>query len=68
MGSGQISRLPFSFARRHHVVLESGTLHGTPPILYYLKPVEVPILAEVQRVARTTLTLVCLEKDAFERS
>tara|TARA_Y100001960_G_C14781819_1_gene887427 strand:- start:4325 stop:5815 length:1491 start_codon:yes stop_codon:yes gene_type:complete len=59
-----IRRLPFSFANRFKMVLEPSE-HGV--VLYYIAPLSVPALLEVQRVAGQNITLEELTKEAFEQ-
>ncbi|PSW03379.1 type II secretion system ATPase GspE [Photobacterium lipolyticum] len=56
-------RLPFSFARRHRVVLEAGE-QGL--ILFYCGQLSAVVLAEVRRVAGGNFTPVELAEKAFE--
>ncbi len=56
-------RLPFSFANRFKLVLESREV-GL--VLYYVAPVAMPALIEVKRVCRQPFTLQELSKEAFD--
>ncbi|KGY10825.1 general secretion pathway protein GspE [Vibrio tubiashii] len=56
-------RLPFSFANRFKLVLESSEV-GL--VLYYVAPVAMPALIEVKRVCRQPFTLQELSKEAFD--
>nr|WP_156137184.1 type II secretion system ATPase GspE [Vibrio caribbeanicus] len=58
-----VRRLPFSFANRFKLVLEPSERGA---ILYYIAPLAVPALLEVQRVAGQNITLEELTKEAFE--
>lgn len=62
-----VARLPFGFARRHHVVLENSTQRSESPSLYYVEPLAMTILAEVQRVTRVPFNLVAIEQADFEQ-
>ncbi|NAW87379.1 type II secretion system ATPase GspE [Photobacterium halotolerans] len=57
-------RLPFSFAKRHKVVLETGE-HGR--VLYHNGPLKAVVLAEVRRVSGRSFRVEALEPDAFEQ-
>ncbi|MEF1288345.1 type II secretion system ATPase GspE [Vibrio sp. M260118] len=56
-------RLPFSFANRFKLVLESSE---AGLVLYYVAPVAMPALIEVKRVCRQPFTLQELSKEAFD--
>ncbi|MEF1172306.1 type II secretion system ATPase GspE [Vibrio sp. 16] len=58
-----VRRLPFSFANRFKLVLEPSERGA---VLYYIAPLAVPALLEVQRVAGQNITLEELTKEAFE--
>lgn len=62
-----VGRLPFGFARRHHVVLENSPQRTEQPQLYYVESIPMPILAEVQRVVKVPFSLVAVEHDIFEK-
>ncbi|WP_159739393.1 type II secretion system ATPase GspE [Vibrio atypicus] len=59
-----VRRLPFSFANRFKLVLEPAE-QGS--VLYYIAPLAVPALLEVQRVAGQNVSLQELSKEAFEQ-
>ncbi|WP_375752153.1 type II secretion system ATPase GspE [Vibrio sp. HN007] len=58
-------RLPFSFAKRHQVVLEYPE-GADEPVLYFVAPLRMSALAETKRVLRRSFTPVEVDKDAFE--
>jgi general secretion pathway protein E len=58
-------RLPFSFARRHGVVL---VVEGGAPCLAYRLGAELVVLAEAQRFVGTQLPLQALSPEAFEQA
>ncbi|WP_413285438.1 type II secretion system ATPase GspE [Vibrio sp. MA40-2] len=62
-----IERLPFGFAKRHHVVLENNSQSSEQPNLYYVEPLAINTLMEVQRVTRTLFNLLPTTQDEFER-
>lgn len=62
-----VGRLPFGFARRHHVVLENSPQRTEAPQLYYVQSISMPILAEVQRVVKVPLSLVSVDHETFEK-
>ncbi|MGY0218946.1 type II secretion system ATPase GspE [Endozoicomonadaceae bacterium StTr2] len=55
-------RLPFSFAKRHRVIL---ALEGETPTLFYLGGLEPLVAAEVRRVAAVPLAYRSLNEDDF---
>lgn len=59
-----VRRLPFSFANRFKLVLEPSEQGA---VLYYIAPLTVPALLEVQRVAGQNIILEELTKEAFEQ-
>ncbi|HBX55190.1 type II secretion system ATPase GspE [Pseudomonas sp. UBA2684] len=60
-----LRRLPFSFAKRHGVVL---LIDATPPCLAHRPAVELVALAEAQRFAGRQLPLRALTGEAFEQA
>ncbi len=56
-------RLPFSFANRFKLVLETNQ---EQLVLYYVAPLAVEALLEVRRVAAESFTLVEIDREAFE--
>jgi general secretion pathway protein E len=62
-----VERLPFGFAKRHHVVLEGSTQRTEQANLYYVEPLPIAVLTEVQRVAKVSFDLVALSSDGFEQ-
>jgi general secretion pathway protein E len=62
-------RLPFSFAKRHRVVLdydeERGVVDPTLTLLY-VEPLAISTLVEVRRVLNTAFTPVATDIDTFE--
>ncbi|EGA70847.1 general secretion pathway protein E [Vibrio sinaloensis DSM 21326] len=58
-----VRRLPFSFANRFKLVLEASEQEV---VLYYIAPLSMPALLEVQRVAGQNICLHELSKEAFE--
>nr|WP_282178010.1 type II secretion system ATPase GspE [Vibrio nereis] len=57
-------RLPFGFANRFNLVLEPSE-NGV--VLYYVAPLSVPALLEVQRTIGTKFELMEISKSAFEK-
>lgn len=69
MATGLPVRLPFSFAKRHRVVLDYGEERGAAepvPTLFYVEPLAMSTLAEVRRVLSSTFTPVATDIDTFE--
>jgi general secretion pathway protein E len=60
-----LRRLPFSFAKRHGVVL---LIEADPPCLAHRATVELVALAEVQRFAGRRLPMRALTDEAFEQA
>ncbi|MDG2840242.1 type II secretion system protein GspE, partial [Vibrio parahaemolyticus] len=59
-------RLPFSFANRFKLVLE--TEHPErPPILYYVEPLNPAALVEVRRVLKKSFVPQPIDKEAFDK-
>jgi general secretion pathway protein E len=63
---GQIKRLPFSFAKRHGVLVKAITDQGA--IIQYLPGVRSEILAEVQRHLRLPVAFQVIDKTDFDRT
>lgn len=66
--SGMVSylpRLPFSFAKRHQVVLEHQQ-QGEASLLFYVEPLLMETLAEVQRVTDVAFNPVVTSVEGFE--
>ncbi len=61
-----VSRLPFGFAKRHSTVLESGE-QGETPTLYYVAPLSISVLAEVQRVTTAKFSVESIDTESFEK-
>ncbi len=61
-----LSRLPFSFAKRHQVVLDIDRDISDTAVLYYVEPLSMTILSEVQRVFNFRFKLVATSVDQFE--
>ncbi|KJY84093.1 general secretion pathway protein GspE [Vibrio galatheae] len=61
--SPSFKRLPFSFANRFKLVLETT---DTGLTLYYVEPISVQALVEVKRVCGQAFTLQALSKEAFD--
>ncbi|KOO10165.1 general secretion pathway protein GspE, partial [Vibrio xuii] len=57
-------RLPFGFANRFNLVLEPSE-NGV--VLYYVAPLSMPALLEVQRTIGTKFELMEISKSAFEK-
>lgn len=62
-----VSRLPFSFARRHQVVLENSVERNEEATLYYVAPIALAVLTEIQRVSQARFVLQELEQESFEQ-
>jgi len=62
-----VARLPFGFARRHHVVLEYSSQRSELPNLYYVDPIAMATLVEVQRVTDVPFHLAPIQQDKFEQ-
>jgi len=61
-----LRRLPFSFANRFKLVLE--TEHPErPPVLYYVEPLSAAALVEVRRVLKHAFVPQPLDKEAFDK-
>ncbi len=70
------SRLPFGFAKRHNVVLENmvqdSTVsengeRGDVSKLYYVAPLSIAVLAEVQRTTNARFIVEPIDKESFEK-
>ncbi|MUL09770.1 type II secretion system ATPase GspE [Aliivibrio fischeri] len=61
--SNAVLRLPFSFAKRHSVVIESS-VNGW--VLYYVSPPSSMVLCEIRRVCQSSFSLIQLTKDEFD--
>ncbi|MUJ25786.1 type II secretion system ATPase GspE [Aliivibrio fischeri] len=61
--SNAVLRLPFSFAKRHSVVIESS-VNGWA--LYYVSPPSSMVLCEIRRVCQSSFSLIQLTKDEFD--
>ncbi len=62
-------RLPFSFAKRHRVVLDyddGRCVTESSPVLFYVPPLAMPTLTEVNRVLDGTFIPVETDLDTFE--
>ncbi|MUK94444.1 type II secretion system protein GspE [Aliivibrio fischeri] len=61
--SNAVLRLPFSFAKRHSVVIESS-VNGW--VLYYVSAPSSMVLCEIRRVCQSGFSLLQLTKDEFD--
>ncbi|WED21926.1 type II secretion system ATPase GspE [Vibrio sp. JC009] len=59
-------RLPFSFAKRHQVVLDYSDNRSERPVLYYVAPLNMATLAEVKRVVRASFSPLETSHEEFE--
>ncbi len=64
--SGNYIQLPFTFANRHKVAMESAEHPEQVPTLYYVAPLNLATLTEVRRVSQGKFTPVELSLDAFD--
>jgi len=64
--SGSYIRLPFAFANRHKVAMESPEQAEQMPKLYYVAPLNLATLTEVRRVSQGAFHPVELSSDAFD--
>ncbi|MDV7104147.1 type II secretion system ATPase GspE [Vibrio sp. TH_r3] len=62
-----VERLPFGFAKRHRVVIENNRQSSEQPNLYYVEPLDINTLMEVQRVTLMPFNLLPTTQDEFER-
>lgn len=62
-----LSRLPFSFAKRHQLVLEYNEKEAQPLTLFYVEPLAVTTLSEVQRVTLQPFVPVAISLEEFEK-
>ncbi|MDN3679555.1 type II secretion system ATPase GspE [Vibrio tapetis subsp. quintayensis] len=64
--SGNYIRLPFAFANRHKVAMESSEHPEQVPSLYYVAPLNLATLTEVRRVSQGKFTPVELSLAEFD--
>lgn len=64
--SSYLTRLPFSFAKRHQVVLESSQTRQDCASLFYVEPLSMQVLSEVQRVTERPFLPIAISIDQFE--
>lgn len=64
--SGNYIRLPFTFANRHKVAMESSEHPEQVPNLYYVAPLNLATLTEVRRVSQGKFTPVELSLGEFD--
>lgn len=63
LDDAQHKQLAFSFAKRHHVLLDTGE---TPAVLYHTADTEFPVFAEVRRFLGADFRLEEVQAERFE--
>lgn len=62
-----VRRLPFSFAKRFSLVLETAQTESPGLVLYYVEPLAVDALLEVNRVAGEPFGMQAVSRSEFEQ-